>query len=131
MRHSVFMVGYFTVAAAAVFLMYGEAPAVYHAVALALACLLCGLLAWGLRQRDQAREAARMLGWEEKAPPRSPYLLRRVWRRGVIGQGGYGAQLTVRLSPKHFYFRRDLSGVCIILLGIRVKYTRSYGGFFG
>lgn len=60
-------------------------------------------------------------------------LFRITWRRGRAGDGyGYGAKLTLALRPKVFAWLRskDCAEVILTILGVRLHYQRSYGGFY-
>lgn len=59
-------------------------------------------------------------------------LFRLLWERGTVGDGdGYSAKLAVGLLPRLFRWHRvgkhDLEA---IIFGLRVHYSRSYGGRF-
>lgn len=60
---------FLTAAGAAGYLMFCEAPPVSHAWAFALALLLLALLGLDSLRRESARDAARMLGWEDWDAP--------------------------------------------------------------
>lgn len=60
-------------------------------------------------------------------------LFRVLWERGEVGfgNGGYSAKLSVALTPRLWGFSRNEShDLLITVLGLRVGYTRSYGGIF-
>jgi hypothetical protein len=60
-------------------------------------------------------------------------IARIVWERGVPGLpgGGYSAKLSIALTPRLFLWERDEGHVwLLVLFGLRVGYTRSYGGIF-
>lgn len=60
-------------------------------------------------------------------------LFRVMWERGEVGfgSGGYSVKLSVALHPRLLAWRRDGGpSWCLILLGVRVHYARSYGGIF-
>lgn len=56
---------------------------------------------------------------------------RIVWRRGEGPGGGkgYSAKLSLALTPSLVQFRRDWCEWSLTLLGVRVHYLRSYGGW--
>lgn len=56
---------------------------------------------------------------------------RIVWAKGKPGLpgGGYSAQLSLALAPRLFAFKRECHDVWLTLLGVRVHYRRSYGGW--
>jgi hypothetical protein len=58
-------------------------------------------------------------------------LFRVVWCRGTPGtaSGGYSAKFSVSLSPRLFSVRREFWSYAITLLGLRLHYMRSYGGY--
>lgn len=60
-------------------------------------------------------------------------LFRLMWESGSPGDGkGYSNKLAVALWPKLFTVQRETPGDILIgLLGLRVHYSRSYGGRFG
>ncbi|RWQ35525.1 MAG: hypothetical protein EOS20_18645 [Mesorhizobium sp.] len=60
-------------------------------------------------------------------------LFRLLWERGTPGDGkGYSNKLAVALWPKLFTLQRESPGEILIgLFGLRVHYSRSYGGTFG
>lgn len=61
-------------------------------------------------------------------------LFRVLWERGEVGfgNGGYSAKLSVALTPRLWRFSRNEShDLLITILGLRIGYTRSYGGIFG
>ena len=54
---------------------------------------------------------------------------RAVWQRGKVGDGkGYSVKLSLGLRPRLWQFRREMFGVIVTALGVRVHYARSYGG---
>jgi len=60
-------------------------------------------------------------------------LLRIVWVRGTVGipDGGYSAKLTLAVWPKLVGWERLCStDWSLTLLGLRIHYSRSYGGIF-
>ena len=59
-------------------------------------------------------------------------LWRIMWERGTPGDGkGYSAKFTVGLIKKAFAYQRDArTDWIVILAGIRLHYSRSYGGTF-
>jgi len=59
-------------------------------------------------------------------------LFRVLWERGHVGDGkGYSAKLAVGLTPRLIGFHRDTRTDFIVsVLGLRVHYSRSYGGIF-
>jgi len=60
-------------------------------------------------------------------------LFRVCWENGEPGDGvGYSNKLSVGLSPRWFgWLRQTLGDLEVYLLGLRVHYSRSYGGRFG
>lgn len=57
---------------------------------------------------------------------------RLVWANGKPGLpgGGYSAKISLGLTPRLFAFRRDILGEwSLVVAGIRLHYTRSYGGW--
>lgn len=60
-------------------------------------------------------------------------LFRLMWERGKPGVpgGGYSAKLAIGLRPRFFEWERE-SGKAFLftILGLRVHYSRSYGGIF-
>ena len=59
-------------------------------------------------------------------------LFRVLWERGEVGApgGGYSAKLSVALTPVLWNFSRDTHDWRVTVLGVRIGYTRSYGGIF-
>ena len=59
-------------------------------------------------------------------------LFRAMWERGTVGDGdGYSAKLAVGVLPRLFAFQRLAPhDVMVVLAGLRVHYSRSYGGRF-
>lgn len=59
-------------------------------------------------------------------------LWRFTWRRGAVGLGtGYSVKLAIGLTPVLWRYRRDARfDHELIVLGIRIHYSRSYGGIF-
>lgn len=59
-------------------------------------------------------------------------LFRVIWERGRVGDGeGYSAKLAVGLTPRLLGFHRDARTDFIVsILGLRIHYSRSYGGIF-
>jgi hypothetical protein len=60
-------------------------------------------------------------------------LFRIMWERGVVGDGrGYSVKLAVGLRPRVFEFiRENNADTLMTIAGLRVHYSRSYGGIFG
>lgn len=60
-------------------------------------------------------------------------LFRIMWERGVVGDGnGYSVKLAIGLRPRLFEFiREQKTDVLVTIAGLRVHYSRSYGGIFG
>ncbi|MCZ7496276.1 hypothetical protein O8B39_17385 [Agrobacterium rhizogenes] len=60
-------------------------------------------------------------------------LFRLLWERGTPGVpgGGYSAKLAIGLRPRFFERERE-SGKAFLftILGLRIHYSRSYGGIF-
>lgn len=55
---------------------------------------------------------------------------RIVWHRGKVGDGkGYSAKLSLALSPRLFKVRREYESLSVTLLGVRLHYQRSFGGY--
>ncbi len=60
-------------------------------------------------------------------------LFRLMWERGRPGEpgGGYSAKLAIGLRPRLFHREREYGKAFLItILGLRVHYSRSYGGIF-
>lgn len=59
-------------------------------------------------------------------------LFRAMWERGTVGDGnGYSAKLAVGLLPRLFAVERLAShDMMVVFAGLRVHYSRSYGGIF-
>lgn len=58
-------------------------------------------------------------------------LARLVWSRGKVGDGnGYSAQLSLALSPRLFKVRCEWQSWMLTLLGVRVHFQCSFGGYF-
>jgi hypothetical protein len=60
-------------------------------------------------------------------------LFRLMWERGTPGVpgGGYSAKLAIGLRPRLFERERECGKAFLItILGLRVHYSRSYGGIF-
>lgn len=59
-------------------------------------------------------------------------LFRVMWERGEVGFGkGYSVKLAIGLRAKLFGFCRDAKTDFILTVcGVRVHYSRSYGGIF-
>lgn len=60
-------------------------------------------------------------------------LFRVMWERGEVGNpnGGYSAKLAVGVAPKLASYHRDAThDWLVIIFGLRVHYSRSYGGRF-
>lgn len=60
-------------------------------------------------------------------------LFRLMWERGRPGVpgGGYSAKLAIGLRPRLFHREREYGKAFLItILGLRVHYSRSYGGIF-
>ena len=59
-------------------------------------------------------------------------LFRVMWERGTVGDGnGYSAKLALGLLPRLFMWERLAAhDLLIVLLGVRLHYSRSYGGRF-
>ncbi|MGZ2484301.1 hypothetical protein ACVITL_002824 [Rhizobium pisi] len=60
-------------------------------------------------------------------------LFRLMWERGRPGipGSGYSAKLAIGLRPRLFHREREYGKAFLItILGLRVHYTRSYGGIF-
>lgn len=60
-------------------------------------------------------------------------LFRVMWERGEVGvsHGGYSAKLAVGITPKLLGYRRDATHDWLVtVFGLRVHYSRSYGGRF-
>lgn len=73
------------------------------------------------------------LKWVGRWSPRERMLrlCRLVWRRGEPGRpgGGYSAKLSLAVVPSLFRFTTEFHGWAVTLLGLRVHYQRSYGGW--
>lgn len=54
---------------------------------------------------------------------------RLVWSRGFMTMGGYTAKVSVGLRPALFSAHSDCDGWRLTLLGVRLHYQRSYGGW--
>lgn len=58
-------------------------------------------------------------------------IARLIWDCGVVGDGkGYSNKLSVALMPRLFGWKREYGGWIATMLGLRVHYSRSYGGRF-
>ena len=60
-------------------------------------------------------------------------LFRLLWERGTPGVpgGGYSAKLAIGLRPRLFEREREYGKAFLLtILGLRVHYSRSYGGIF-
>ena len=60
-------------------------------------------------------------------------LFRLLWERGTPGVpgGGYSAKLAIGLRPRLFEREREYGKAFLItILGLRIHYSRSYGGIF-
>lgn len=60
-------------------------------------------------------------------------LFRLLWERGTPGTtgGGYSAKLAIGLRPRLFEREREYGKAFLItILGLRIHYSRSYGGIF-
>ncbi|GMB80530.1 hypothetical protein NN6n1_13120 [Shinella zoogloeoides] len=60
-------------------------------------------------------------------------LFRLMWERGTpgISGGGYSAKLAIGLRPRLFEREREYGKAFLFtILGLRVHYSRSYGGIF-
>ncbi|ANL84656.1 hypothetical protein AMC81_CH01875 [Rhizobium phaseoli] len=60
-------------------------------------------------------------------------LFRLMWERGRPGVpgGGYAAKLAIGLRPRLFHREREYGKAFLItILGLRVHYSRSYGGIY-
>lgn len=60
-------------------------------------------------------------------------LFRLMWERGTPGVpgGGYSAKLAIGLRPRFFHREREYGKAFLLtILGLRVHYSRSYGGIF-
>lgn len=60
-------------------------------------------------------------------------LFRLMWERGTPGVpgGGYSAKLAIGLRPRLFEREREYGKAFLItILGLRIHYSRSYGGIF-
>ena len=60
-------------------------------------------------------------------------LFRLMWERGRPGEpgGGYSAKLAIGLRPRLFHREREYGKAFLLtILGLRVHYSRSYGGIF-
>ncbi|WP_331373782.1 hypothetical protein [Sinorhizobium chiapasense] len=60
-------------------------------------------------------------------------LFRLMWERGTPGVpgGGYSAKLAIGLRPRLFEREREYGKAFLFtILGLRVHYSRSYGGIF-
>jgi len=60
-------------------------------------------------------------------------LFRLMWERGTPGVpgGGYSAKLAIGLRPRIFHREREYGKAFLFtILGLRVHYSRSYGGIF-
>lgn len=56
-------------------------------------------------------------------------LFRVVWTHGTVGDGvGYSAEVTFALTPRLFQRCVTPLSTTVVLLGVRVKHERSYGG---
>lgn len=56
---------------------------------------------------------------------------RFIWDRGTVGDGdGYSVKLALGLWPRFFHIQRGRYDRLICILGLRVHYSRSYGGRF-
>jgi hypothetical protein len=61
-------------------------------------------------------------------------LFRLMWERGRPGVpgGGYSAKLAIGLRPRLFHREREYGKAFLLtILGLRIHYSRSYGGIFG
>lgn len=56
---------------------------------------------------------------------------RLVWANGEPGKpgGGYTAKLSLGLTPSLFRWRREWEGWVVVLCGVHLHYSRSYGGW--
>ena len=55
-------------------------------------------------------------------------LFRIMWERGEPGYGGYSVKLAVGLHPKVIGYDRTFK--ILTICGVRIHYSRSYGGRF-
>jgi hypothetical protein len=55
---------------------------------------------------------------------------RLAWERGIVGDGdGYSVKLAFGLWPRLFRWQRDARcDTLICIMGLRIHYSRSYGG---
>ncbi len=61
-------------------------------------------------------------------------LFRLMWERGTPGipGGGYSAKLAIGLRPRLFEREREYGKAFLFtILGLRIHYSRSYGGIYG
>ncbi|MDR6818490.1 hypothetical protein J2X76_003667 [Neorhizobium sp. 2083] len=61
-------------------------------------------------------------------------LFRLLWERGAPGVpgGGYSAKLAIGLRPRLFEREREYGKAFLFtILGLRIHYSRSYGGIYG
>ncbi|NTG07231.1 hypothetical protein [Rhizobium rhizogenes] len=61
-------------------------------------------------------------------------LFRLMWERGRPGVpgGGYSAKLAIGLRPRLFHREREYGKAFLFtILGLRIHYSRSYGGIYG
>jgi hypothetical protein len=57
-------------------------------------------------------------------------IIRIMWTRGVVGDGeGYSNSLSLALYPKLYQYKPVLYGWYLYILGVRIHYDRSYGGY--
>jgi hypothetical protein len=58
-------------------------------------------------------------------------LARLTWDTGTVGDGdGYSSLVSLGLAPRVFVWKREYQSWFLVLAGVRLHWSRSYGGIF-
>lgn len=130
MLRSLIICGLALVAFAAVVLALTVAPIAVAPIPIALA-VGCALLLHLMITAPSLR-FKRVLRFDEIQ--KHFRLFRLLWERGTPGipGGGYSAKLAIGLRPRLFEREREYGKAFLFtVLGLRIHYSRSYGGIYG